>query len=93
MGQTALTRTALAVGGTLAATWLAYLFEKAKEMFKEKPKRPPPPPPDDFNISQDDLIREAQETLGTDVINNYNYAVCGPHGTGKDVRIGGYSNT
>lgn len=49
----------------------------------------PPMPPDSFNISQDDLIRNAQVKLNMDARNNYNCALCGPRGTGRDIRIGG----
>jgi hypothetical protein len=94
MGQTALTP--MAVVGALAAVFYFFWGDSSEdwERFKEEPKRPPPPPPprDDENISQDDLIRKARGELRMDVIKNYNFALCGPRGTGKNVRIEQCSN-
>lgn len=88
MGQAAITRAVATVGVTLGVSALALLIETVKEKFRKKPERPPPPPPpDNFNISQDDLIRDAQIRLKMDVLNNYNYALCGPRGTGKVAKI------
>jgi hypothetical protein len=88
MGQVAVTVTA----ATAATHAVLSLYNKRKERFKEKPERPPPPPPREFNISQDDVIRNARDKLKMDVINNYNFALCGPRDTGKDVRVDGCSN-
>jgi hypothetical protein len=88
MGQVAVAVTAVAAATDAVLT----LFDKWKERFKEKPERAPPPPPREFNISQEDLIRNARDKLKMDVINNYNFALCGPRGTGKDVRVDGCSN-
>jgi hypothetical protein len=77
--------------GAFAGTILgvSYVIDKAREIFEKKPERPLPPPPDSFNISQDDSIRNTQVKLNMDARNDYNYALCGPRGTGRDIRIGG----
>jgi hypothetical protein len=42
-----------------------------------------PPPYSSVCITQEDLIQVARECLNMDVINHYNYGVCGSSGTGK----------
>ncbi len=71
---------------TVAVGALKLAIDTAIETFKKKPTRPRAPP-ENTNISQDDLKSEAQNKLKLDVSNHYNYALCGPRGTGKDVRI------
>lgn len=74
---------------TAAAGGVFLVIDEAVKMFKKKPERPPPSPPENMNISQEAMIDNAVNKLGMYVRNNYNYAVCGPRGTGNDSRIDG----
>jgi len=82
MGQTVSLFRIITIAAPVVSSLLSVIYQ-AWKIYREKPERPPPPPPDHFNISQDDLIRDARTKLRMDVVNHYNYAVCGPRGTGK----------
>lgn len=71
---------------SVAGAALSVLIETAYNRFRREPQRPPPPPPEDMKISQVLMISEAVNKLGMDVVKHYNYAICGPRGTGKNIR-------
>ncbi|CAF1562946.1 unnamed protein product, partial [Didymodactylos carnosus] len=49
--------------------------------FNKPPPNPPPPPSPE--VTEEIMIRSAQEKLGMDIVNHYNIAICGGSGSGK----------
>ncbi len=63
--------------GIRAMEWLG---DRIYDFFdKSPPSLPPAPKP---QVSVEDLRKDAQKKLGMDVLNRYNFAVCGSSGTG-----------
>lgn len=56
--------------------------------FSKPPPSPPPPPSPE--VSQKLMIKAAQEKLGMDIENRYNFGVCGSSGTGLSHRISAF---
>ncbi len=67
---------------TLITITLASLtnYVEARKKLKSVPSGPPRPP---RGMTRAELIREAREKLGMDVVNHFNFVVCGGSGAGK----------
>lgn len=64
------------IGGTVGL-----LSKTVFDWFRSPPTQPPQTPPTE-EMTQQKMIREAQQNLGMEVENHYNFAVCGNSGTG-----------
>ena len=69
-----------AVGSLSSAVLLNH--KKAKQKLKAKPSGPPRAP---SGMARSDLLKTAQERLGMDVKNHFNFALCGGSGSGKSI--------
>lgn len=61
----------------------AEFLSKTREKL-QKPQNPPPlPPPARMQISRKKMIEDARRKLQMDIVNDYNFGICGTQGAGK----------
>ena len=77
-----------AMGGVISA--VVCIAAAVLPMLRGRPKQPPPQivnPTPAATLSQEEMIAQARAKHNIDVVNNYNFAVCGQTGSGKSTLI------